>query len=121
MSFDPAPRIAEELRLAPAGVRAVARLLEEGATVPFIARYRKEQTGGLDEVAIRAIGSLVDGAEATLYDSPAVARAKGSYRMLKVLRKAARGALEKFLEISDNDSQRHHVARLIQDLGQQIN
>ncbi len=54
-SFDPAPRIAEELRLPAAGVRAVARLLAEGATVPFIARYRKEQTGGLDEVAIRAI------------------------------------------------------------------
>jgi regulator of sirC expression with transglutaminase-like and TPR domain len=35
--------------------------------------------------------------------------------------RAARGALERFLEISDNDSQRHHVARLIQDLGQQIN
>lgn len=34
---------------------------------------------------------------------------------------AARGALERFLEISDNDSQRHHVARLIQDLSQQIN
>jgi len=34
---------------------------------------------------------------------------------------AARAALQRFLEISDNDSQRHHVARLIQDLGQQIN
>lgn len=54
-TFDPAPRIAEELKLPLAGVRAVTRLLEEGATVPFIARYRKEQTGGLDEVAIRAI------------------------------------------------------------------
>ncbi|HSO41123.1 MAG TPA: Tex-like N-terminal domain-containing protein, partial [Labilithrix sp.] len=53
--FDPVPRIAEELRLPVAGVRAVARLLGEGATVPFIARYRKEQTGELDEVAIRAI------------------------------------------------------------------
>jgi uncharacterized protein len=53
--FDPAPRIADELRLPAAGVRAVTRLLAEGATVPFIARYRKEQTGGLDEVAIRAI------------------------------------------------------------------
>jgi uncharacterized protein len=53
--FDPAPLIAEELKLPSAGVRAVARLLGEGATVPFIARYRKEQTGGLDEVAIRAI------------------------------------------------------------------
>jgi uncharacterized protein len=36
-------------------VRAVARLLEEGGSVPFIARYRKEQTGGLDEVQIRDI------------------------------------------------------------------
>ena len=53
--IDPTPRVAEELRLPLAGVRAVARLLGEGATVPFIARYRKEQTGGLDEVAIRAI------------------------------------------------------------------
>lgn len=53
--FDPAPRIAEELKLPARGVRAVARLLSEGATVPFIARYRKEQTGGLDEVAIRAV------------------------------------------------------------------
>jgi uncharacterized protein len=37
-----------------AGALAVLRLAEEGATVPFIARYRKEQTGNLDEVAIRA-------------------------------------------------------------------
>jgi regulator of sirC expression with transglutaminase-like and TPR domain len=34
---------------------------------------------------------------------------------------AARAALERFLEISDNDGQRHHVARLIQELGQQLN
>jgi protein Tex len=53
--FDPTLAIAEELRLPPAGVRAVIKLLGEGATVPFIARYRKEQTGGLDEVQIRAI------------------------------------------------------------------
>ena len=59
-SFDPAPRVAEELGLPAAAVRAVARLLAEGATVPFIARYRKEQTGGLDEVAIRAIGEKRD-------------------------------------------------------------
>jgi len=54
-TFDPAVRVAEDLALPLAGVRAVIRLLEEGATVPFIARYRKEQTGGLDEVAIRTI------------------------------------------------------------------
>jgi uncharacterized protein len=57
--FDPSPaiasRIAEECKLAPGSVRAVIRLLSEGATVPFVARYRKEQTGGMDEVQIRSI------------------------------------------------------------------
>ncbi|MGW1001496.1 HelD family protein [Streptomyces sp. NPDC002520] len=64
---------------------------------PLLVAYTEGVLPSLGEegqVAIRAIGSLVDGSEATLYDSPAVARAKGSYRMLKVLRKAARGALE---------------------------
>ena len=55
-TFDPAPSVATELALPAASVRAVVALLAEGATVPFIARYRKEQTGGLDEVQIRAIG-----------------------------------------------------------------
>ncbi len=54
-SFDPSPRVADECKLALPGVRAVIRLLAGGANVPFIARYRKEQTGGLDEVQIRAI------------------------------------------------------------------
>ncbi|MEV0206184.1 UvrD-helicase domain-containing protein [Streptomyces sp. NPDC050788] len=65
---------------------------------PLLVAYTEGVLPSLGEegqVAIRAIGSLVDGVEATLYDSPATARAKGSYRMLKVLRKAARGALER--------------------------
>jgi hypothetical protein len=64
---------------------------------PLLVAYTEGVLPSLGEegqVAIRAIGSLVDGAEATLYDSPSAARAKGSSRMLKVLRKAARGALE---------------------------
>ncbi|GAA5064599.1 HelD family protein [Streptomyces similanensis] len=64
---------------------------------PLLVSYTEGVLPSLGEegqVAIRAIGSLVDGAEATLYDAPSVARAKGSSRMLKVLRKAARGALE---------------------------
>ncbi len=64
---------------------------------PLLVAYTEGVLPSLGEegqVAIRALGSLVDGVEATLYDTPAVARAKGSYRMLKVLRKAARGALE---------------------------
>ena len=48
-------QIAQELNLKPEQAAAVAGLLEEGATVPFIARYRKEVTGSLDEVAILAI------------------------------------------------------------------
>lgn len=48
-------RIANELSLKTTQVRATADLLADGATVPFIARYRKEATGTLDEVAIAAI------------------------------------------------------------------
>jgi uncharacterized protein len=47
--------IARELSIAPGQVRATAALLAEGATVPFVARYRKEVTGSLDEVAIQAV------------------------------------------------------------------
>ncbi len=53
--FDPVPALVEELGLPRAGVSAVVKLIGEGATVPFIARYRKEATGGLDEVQIRTI------------------------------------------------------------------
>src|SRR5436309_3303019 len=48
-------KIVQELQLQPRQVAATAVLLEEGATVPFIARYRKEKTGELDEVQITAI------------------------------------------------------------------
>lgn len=48
-------RIAEELKIHPLQVMSTAQLLEEGGTVPFIARYRKERTGSLDEVKITTI------------------------------------------------------------------
>ena len=47
--------IAKELVVKPSQVKAAASLLDEGATVPFIARYRKEATGTLDEVAVAAV------------------------------------------------------------------
>jgi uncharacterized protein len=47
--------IAHELGVTAAQVRATADLLAEGASVPFLARYRKEATGSLDEVAITSI------------------------------------------------------------------
>ena len=48
-------QIAKELSLLDKQVRTTIGLLDEGATVPFIARYRKEMTGGLDEVDIAGI------------------------------------------------------------------
>ena len=47
--------MAQQLNLPVASVIATLRLLDEGGTVPFIARYRKEATGNLDEVAIGAV------------------------------------------------------------------
>jgi uncharacterized protein len=48
-------RVAAELSLAPAQVQRTLALFDEGATLPFIARYRKEVTGGLDEVQLRDV------------------------------------------------------------------
>src|SRR3954469_21256923 len=47
--------IAGELKARPAQVQAAVQLLDEGATVPFIARYRKEATGGLDDTQLRSL------------------------------------------------------------------
>lgn len=48
-------RIATELSARPAQVAAAVALIDEGATVPFIARYRKEATGGLDDTQLRTL------------------------------------------------------------------
>ncbi|MEC5218419.1 uncharacterized protein RCH09_003388 [Actimicrobium sp. GrIS 1.19] len=48
-------RLALELVARPAQVAAAIALLDEGATVPFIARYRKEATGGLDDIQLRLL------------------------------------------------------------------
>ena len=52
--------VAERLQISSSGVKEVLRLFAGGATVPFIARYRKEVTGSLDEVQILAIRTLTD-------------------------------------------------------------
>jgi protein Tex len=51
--MDVIQHIAKELAINPAQVNAAVALLDEGATVPFIARYRKEVTGGLDDTQLR--------------------------------------------------------------------
>jgi protein Tex len=48
-------RIADELGVREGQVAAAVRLLDEGSTVPFIARYRKEVTGSLDDAQLRTL------------------------------------------------------------------
>lgn len=55
VGFEPSSSISSELGLREGTVAAAIRLLEEGNTVPFIARYRKEATSNLDEVQLRTI------------------------------------------------------------------
>ncbi len=55
LSADIVARVATELSLAPQQVRSTLALFAEGATLPFVARYRKEMTGGLDEVQLRDV------------------------------------------------------------------
>ena len=52
-------QISKEMSLAIQCVQSTVSLLDEGNTVPFITRYRKDQTGGLDEEQIRGIQNLV--------------------------------------------------------------
>ena len=54
-SFDPVPFVSKDLSISSRQVSAVAKLFAEGNTVPFIARYRKEAHGNLDEVQITDI------------------------------------------------------------------
>jgi uncharacterized protein len=63
-AFDPTASVARALDLRPVDVGSVLKLLGDGNTVPFVARYRKEATGGLDEVAIAAIDAAAKAAVA---------------------------------------------------------
>ncbi|MFP7153065.1 Tex family protein [Weissella paramesenteroides] len=58
LEIDIAQSVGEKLSLPTHKVKAVTNLLDEGNTVPFIARYRKEATGNLDEVQVRDIQSI---------------------------------------------------------------
>jgi uncharacterized protein len=58
--LDFAKSIAQSLSIRPDQVAATIELLDEGATIPFIARYRKERTGTLDEEQLRQVESLLE-------------------------------------------------------------
>ncbi|MFB0914584.1 MAG: Tex-like N-terminal domain-containing protein, partial [Burkholderiaceae bacterium] len=52
---DIAAQLAQEIRIRPQQAQAAIDLLDSGATVPFIARYRKEVTDGLDDIQLREL------------------------------------------------------------------
>src|SRR5947207_1083903 len=53
-------RVAQDLQIRKVQVEAVVQLLDEGNTIPFITRYRKERTGGLDEELLRVIQDRIN-------------------------------------------------------------
>ena len=52
--------IADELQVKPSQVEATIKLIDEGNTIPFIARYRKEVTGGLSDETLRTLGDRLN-------------------------------------------------------------
>ena len=52
--------IAEELNIKPTQVENTVKLIDEGNTIPFIARYRKEVTGGLSDEILRELGERLN-------------------------------------------------------------
>jgi protein Tex len=75
-------KIARESKLQPNQVRAVRAFLADGATVPFIARYRKEATGSLDEVQITAIRDRLEQLEELDHRREAIIKSLGERNLL---------------------------------------
>src|SRR5919201_5870601 len=94
-------RTAAELALTPAQVQATASLLAEGATVPFIARYRKEATGSLDEVAVAAIRDRLAQLEALDARRQAITSSLEERNLLTDALRAALAAAETLTALED--------------------
>ena len=94
-------KIAQELTLGSGQVEATARLLAEGATIPFIARYRKEATDSLDEVAITTIRDRLEQLQALAQRREAVIKSLGERNLLTDELQAALEAAETLAALED--------------------
>ena len=101
MNQDHIIKIATDLNLPITGVGAVAKLLEEGATVPFIARYRKEATGSLDEVAVTKIRDDIERLAALDERRAAVKKSLDERKLLTPELSASLDAAETLARIED--------------------
>jgi uncharacterized protein len=93
--------IAAELQLRTRQVDATAALLADGGTIPFIARYRKEQTGSLDEVAITSIRDRLEQLQALAERREAILRSLEERQLLTGDLKAALDAAATLAALED--------------------
>jgi len=94
-------QVAAELHVAPRQVEATVHLLDDGATVPFIARYRKERTDSLDEVAIAAIRDRVAAIRALAERREAILSSLAARELLSDDLRAALAAAQTLCELED--------------------
>lgn len=91
-----AQTIATEIAARPDQTRTAISLLDEGASVPFVARYRKEATGGLDDTQLRLLSDrLIYLRELETRRSAIAASIKSQYKMTDVLARSIAGAATK--------------------------
>jgi len=93
--------IARELNVQPRQVAAVALLLQQDATVPFIARYRKEMTGSLDEVAITSVRDRLEQLQAVASRREAITKSLTERNLLTDELTKALGAADTLTALED--------------------
>src|SRR5690554_2233115 len=93
--------VSKELKLPTSKVKVVLELLADGATIPFIARYRKEMTGGMDEEQIFAINQMFEYANNLLKRKEDVIRLIDEKGMLTDELKAEILSATKLVEVED--------------------
>lgn len=94
-------KIAGELKIQPRQVLSTAKLFAEGATVPFIARYRKEATGSLDEVAVLNIRERLIGLADLDNRRDAILKSLAERNLLSDQLKAAVNAADSVTQLED--------------------
>src|SRR5262245_12735489 len=86
-------RIAQDLQIRKVQVEGVVQLLDEGNTIPFIARYRKERTGGLKEEVIRHVQARIALLRQLAERKQTILKSiEGQGKLTEELRAAIRGA-----------------------------
>jgi hypothetical protein len=98
--------IASTLSLSPKQIQTVAGFIDEGATIPFLARYRQEATGGLDEEQLRSVRDLLE------FHRTLEARKKTILKAIKEQDKLTPELEEKIVELQRSENPRRPLPSL---------